>query len=97
MPETPLETAQRVWPGEWRVVKLGFLQLPGLWLVVGGINMRVFRFSSREWVVETSLSGQYETIARGEHLASALTRARDKVRADVAAMARAVGLEVSGG
>lgn len=97
MVETPLETARRVWPGEWRVTKFGFLQRPGLWMVVGGINLRVYRFSSREWVAEACLTGLFQVAARGEDLAAVLSSARDKIRADVAEMARAVGLEVSGG
>lgn len=97
MAEAPIEIARRVWPGEWRIVKLGFLQLPGLWMVVGGISVRVYPLSAREWVVETKQSGQFETVAQGEHLAPVLTKARDELRTAVAEMARAMGLEVVNG
>lgn len=97
--ETPLETARRVWPGiAWKdhgdVLSLS--AFPGGAIV--GVSIEA-TCSDGEWSVVTlnDESCVGEALARGPDLAAVLAEARDKVRGAVAELARAVGLEVSGG
>ena len=87
-----LEIVRRVWPGEWQHLgsktyhlAVGSLMLP--------CSATLFGLRENDWVVQWA--GQ--TIVRGPNLSAVLAEARDKVQAAVAELARAVGLEVSGG
>lgn len=90
--ETPLEIVRRVWPGEWCNVGCNIYHLSAGSLLLP-CSATIFGLRQNDWVVQWA--GQ--TIVRGPDLALALAQARDKVRAAVAEMARAVGLEVVGG
>jgi hypothetical protein len=101
MTETPIETARRVWPGEWTEhasgTRVSSLALPT-------VRAKAFRFRvvvgwhHPRWTVTCDLPFGSCTIAQGnevgDDLEAVLTEARDMVQGAVADVACAVGLEV---
>lgn len=89
MPETPIEIARRVWPGEWAGDKY-----PSLNLGENGYFSAIIGMSRADdgWRVYLTTYGRTERIAKATDLADALTGARTKVAESVIELARGVGL-----
>jgi hypothetical protein len=97
MDETPIELARRVWPGEWQQDDSahGIAIRPSSPI---GLCVRAsLSHHNGYWYVNFGTPSMWIDGSRSVSLEVALIETRDKVQAAVAVIARAVGLEVSGG
>lgn len=89
MAETPLETAKRVWPGDWESHGPDFITLDTS-TAVTAFYVAAFRVDET-WVV----TGLSKVLARAHNLPTALERARIEMVRHIRALAKFVGLEVT--
>lgn len=100
MPETPLETARRLWPGEWVVGDKVWDRAMGCSGDGKPVTVRLRHTSDGEWNVIT-FAGMYP-VGGGQRLATGgptaleevLATARDRVQSMARDFARAAGVEV---
>ena len=88
--ETSLETAQRIWPGQWTGRGVLIRKL------ADGMDVRLCRLGGGNWVAVLAIYGGGPTLGSGS-LATTLTTARDRVQALARAFATSAGLEVRDG